>query len=188
MPVVPPAPPVTATVTIQPAPVAVEVEGPSWFELLHIQGVSAGWRHDEEGGRGADGIALHVVWGRPDSELEIEWSPSFGHGSRDELDEQYGHIQMAAGVRYVANKHGFARPFVTAAPMLSFLVLDHAMTTSTQSVVGAQAGIGVDLDVAHPGTITLDVRAGRGIDLDTRELASWDVFATASIGLYFPER
>ena len=188
-PPVPPPPPVTVAVTIEPAlQPAAETPAPSWLESLHIQGVSAGYRHDEEGGRGADGVAIHVLWGKPDSGLEIEWSPSFGHGSRGELDESYGHIQMALGVRYVANKQGTIRPFVVAAPMMSFLTLDAGMTSSTQSVAGAQAGLGVDLDVAHPGSVSFDVRAGRGIDIETRQLASWDVFATVSLGLYFPDR
>ncbi|HUJ62182.1 MAG TPA: hypothetical protein VLX92_26930 [Kofleriaceae bacterium] len=143
---------------------------------FRITDLSIGYRREQLDDGGLDGAALRVVWaGR--GPLELEWMPSAAWGAGD------AHVELSVGLRYVLGKPGHVRPFVVIAPVVS--LLEDGMTT-WHTGIGANAGIGVDIDLPHPGALSLDVRAGQNVDVDSEQLSGWQVLATASIGLHGP--
>jgi len=170
-----PLPPATITPTV-----VIEPADPGWsLDRLHVTDLTLGYRHEERTEGGLDGFALRVVWGEPDSGLEIEWMPSGAWGA-----DGLGNFEMSLGLRYAVNKAGHVRPFAVIAPVASFVrPSSDAMDTFE---VGANAGLGVDIDLPAPGVLSFDVRAGQTLATDTLEASGWQVMATASIGLHVP--
>jgi hypothetical protein len=166
---------VTPSVVVEPT-VATKPAG--------IQGVFAGYRGDVTGGRMSNGAALQILWGRPDSPFELEWMPSWTWG-RDR-DRQFGQIQLSLGLRHVWNKLGDVRPYAVGSAAFTSFAIDDGRSTTRANSVGGHGGIGIDVALRYPGAVSFDVRGGPLVDLETRERA-WNVFATLTIGLYFPD-
>jgi hypothetical protein len=182
--VTPPAPP-PVVVTVQPA--TPQPQPQPDHQIPNIVGLSIGYRADEVSSNFLNGMMLKVVWGVPTSGLEIVFSPSFSFGS-DGAGDSLGHVELSLGARYVFNKHGIVKPYVLLAPTFTASSITSGGDEVYAYSAGGQAGAGVDIDLRRPGTLSFDIRAGRGVDTDTEQITDWDLLATASIGLYFPEK
>jgi hypothetical protein len=177
-----------ASVTVEPA-VAVPAIAPSVTVTPHvarvapasIQGVYAAYRLDVVDGYLLEGGGVRILWGRPDSPFELEFMPSGAWGRDGERG--IGRFELAAGLRYVANKHGRVRP--SAIGTLAFSSFGHSNDDRVNSLTGA-GGLGLELTLRGPCSIALDVRSGPGVDLGGAATA-WSTTAMLSIGLYLPD-
>lgn len=151
-----------------------------------IQGVYAGYRGDRLGERLMHGFALRVLWARSDSNFEVEFVPARVWGSREDPDERFGQYQLSLGVRYVLNKPGPIRPYVVAAPVFSYLTIDDTVSgKKNSSRVTGQVGVGLEVDIRSPFTVSFDVRAQQGLDVSDFRPSGFELLVNLAVGLYF---